>query len=281
MLTSLSVAAAFPSVPYLPSSSLMKRHGGTLTFSTEKSNVIVGPNGAGKSALLNTLALRFLASQTGESALDGRYMSDRENEVLWSKASRWGDDWAFMAGLTVETDNAPARYYRPGHIPGNECGVTHAMMLGYMDEAKAFARLTEHKSSGQKRLALLDAVMPLLAGKDLPKQYALRNWSGGREPRNLDRSQHNMPWDYQKEVLRALFGPINGGVPLVLMDEPEQSLDALAEVRLWKALAGVDCTGLQVIVATHSLYPLLNPDAFNIIEAVDGYVDEVRALAKA
>lgn len=279
MLTSLTVAPTFAAVPYLHSSSLMQRHAGALTFSTSKPNVIVGPNGAGKSALLNALALRFLASQTGDSSLDGRYMRDRDNEGLWTKSSGWSHDWEFMAGLTVDTDNAPARYYRPGHVPGNETSAVHAMMCGYMDEAKAFARLTEDKSSGQKSLALLDAVMPLLAGKDLPRQYALRNWSGGREPRKLDHSRHNMPWDYQREVLRELFGPVNGGVPLVLMDEPEQSLDALAEMRLWRAIAGVNCNELQVIVATHSLYPLLHPDSFNIIEAVDGYAASVRELA--
>lgn len=279
MLTSLSVAPSFAAVPYLYTSSLMRRHLGELQFSSSKPNVIVGPNGAGKSALLSTLALRFLASQTGESCLDGRYMRDRDNDVLWSKASGWSNDWTFMAGLSVDTDNAPARYYRPGHIPGNETSVTHAMMCGYMDAARTYDNLTRNKSSGQKSLAVLDSVTPLLAGQAMPKEYALHNWSGGRQPRELSRSQHHMPWDYQAEVLKELFGGVDGGVPLVLLDEPEQSLDAMAEMRLWQAVAGVDCSKMQVLVATHSLYPLLHPEKFHIIEAVDGYAEDVRALA--
>lgn len=279
MLHSLSVATPFAAVPHLPTSQLMLRHGGKLRFSLAKPNVVVGPNGSGKSALLHTLALRFLASQTGQSSLDGRYLSDRDNEQLWSKPAGWGDAWEFMAGLTVATDDAPARYYRPGHIPGNEDSVTHAMMCGYMCEAKAYARLTEQKSSGQKSTALLDNVRPVLDGSALPTQYTLHNWSGGRTPSKVDEPwRHRSPWESQADVLRGVFGGVRGGVPVVLMDEPEQSLDALAELRLWKAIEAADCSKVQVIVATHSLYPLQHTRRFNVIEAADGYAAEVQAL---
>jgi predicted ATPase len=63
-----------------------------------------------------------------------------------------------------------------------------------------------------------------------------------------------------------------------MMDEPEQSLDAKAEMLLWGQIAKADCDKVQVIVATHSLYPLMHPELFHLIEAVPGYAQEVRKL---
>lgn len=276
MLKTLSVAG-FKAVPYLETSALMKRAGGKLKFSSSKPNVIVGPNGAGKTALMETLALRFLAQLTGESCLDGKYISGHDSEPLWSCTASWRNDWAFLKGLEVVTDNAPARYYRPNHVPGNETSITHAMMCGYFEQAKAFGALTKDKSSGQQSQALQRSLLKTLAGEELPRTYPLLNWSGGREPREL-RGHFTTSYDHQAEALKALFAKVDGGVPLVLMDEPEQSLDAKAELQLWQAISRADCSQMQIVVATHSLYPLLHRKKFNLIEAVDGYVDEVLAL---
>ena len=79
-------------------------------------------------------------------------------------------------------------------------------------------------------------------------------------------------------MLKKLFQPAETAVPLILMDEPEQSLDARAEGSLWAAIANADCSTMQIIVATHSLYPMLNKDKFNIIETETGFVAEVRRL---
>jgi predicted ATPase len=277
MLTSLAVKD-FQAIPYLETSELLTRHKGKLKFSTTLPNVIVGPNGAGKTALMETLAFRFLAQLTGTSRLDGGFTSKGDGAALWTKADGWRDDWTFMKGLTVETDNAPARYYRPGHIPGNEVGIAHAMMTGYFDEAKAYGELVDQKSSGQKSQALLASLLDVLAGLNLPRTYGTHNWGYGREPRDLNRQQWTGPWEYQAEVLKALFANVDGGMPLVLMDEPEQSLDARAEMHLWNALSAVDCSNLQVIVATHSVYPLLHPEKFNIIEGTKGYARDVLKL---
>jgi predicted ATPase len=62
------------------------------------------------------------------------------------------------------------------------------------------------------------------------------------------------------------------------MDEPEQSLDAWASATLWSRIAEADCAKVQIVVATHSWYPILHPEAFNIIEAVPGFLEEVRSL---
>jgi hypothetical protein len=146
----------FKAVPHLETSLLMQTHQGSITFATDKPNVIVGPNGSGKSSLLEAIALRFLAFYYASSALDRRYLDDRPAETRWVKTrgKNWTTCFKYLPGLDVKTDNAPIRYYRPGFCPGNESDITTAMMTGYLKEAKAFGELTRDKSSGQKCLAI-------------------------------------------------------------------------------------------------------------------------------
>jgi ABC-type cobalamin/Fe3+-siderophores transport system ATPase subunit len=282
MIESLSVKD-FTAVPYLETSQLMQNHGGKLRFSMTKPNALVGPNGSGKSALLQALALRFLAFQTGESALDGKYISGHDADCYWFKENYWGHDFQYLKGLTCKSDGAAALYYRPGHIPGNEDGITEAMMMGYFEEAKAYARLVEKKSSGQQAQAVQLKIQELLAQPEPKLAFKFMNWSRGTVPLDLDRRDSfgrsaASDNDYKAEVLRALTSQKESTVPLVMMDEPEQSLDALAEMKLWTQLRGVDSTKVQLIVATHSLYPLLNPKHFNLIETVPGFIKEVNRL---
>ncbi len=282
-MLSLLSASNFKAMPWLERSQLLTTLGGSVRFSDKKPNVIVGPNGAGKSALLDALALRFLASQSGVSALDDKYLTGVDAKDLWSRSADWRQDWRYLEGLEVRTDNGPALYYRPNHIPGNESDVTHALMCGYEREARAFDALTREKSSGQKSQALLERLVQALRGEALPADYVEKNWRFGRAARSREdiaRPGWVGPWEYQAEVLKELVKDGAQGRPLVLMDEPEQSLDARAEVQLWKAIEAADCSRMQVIVATHSVYPLLHPGKFRIIEAVEGYARDVRALMR-
>jgi len=269
----------FEAVPHLAGTQLMCTHGGAIEFSTTKPNVIVGENGAGKSALLMTLAIRFLAWFTGYSAFDSKYTSlNRDAIEWWGRPRGWGTDWQFMPGLQCETDNAPALYYRPGHIPGNEHSVTTAMMCGYFDLARQYAKLTDNKSSGQACLATMDRVIRAVAGEELPTEYAHVNWRFGREvpPPNERRGQFVGDWEWQAHVLKSLMVPAPGCRPLILMDEPEQSLDARAEARLWKSIEAADLGKVQIIVASHSVYPILHPERFHLIECEAGYAQAVR-----
>jgi energy-coupling factor transporter ATP-binding protein EcfA2 len=277
MITNL-VANKFRAVPYLETSQLMQGHPKGLHFSLKQPNVIVGPNGAGKSALLKAMALLTLSHVTGESAFDDKYTLDRDADTYWTELPRWRE-FEFLQGLTVKSDHGPALYYRPGHIPGNETGITHAMMTGYFKEAKEYASLVEHKSSGQKSQALLQKVEAALTGKTTSWEYQYVNWRSGKELRDPGHNRSPMPWDLRAEILKKRHAETpETAIPLVLMDEPEQSLDARAEVALWQTIASAPCKKVQVIVATHSLYPLLHPNGFNLIEAVPGYAKEVRSM---
>ena len=257
----------------------MQNHKGALSFSTIKPNVIVGKNGTGKSALIETLALRFLAYFTGQSEFDGKYLTNKDSKIWWTKKNKWGDDYAWLNGAVCKTDNGPALYYRPNHIPGNETGVVHAMMTGYFDEARAYARMTEKKSSGEKSKALLSGIIENLSGNNLPSEYKYRNWQFGKNPADLRERYRKCGWvgedDHQAEVLKSVYSPQEGWMPIVLMDEPEQSLDALAEAELWKAIANTNCEKVQIIVAAHSLHPILNKGKYNIIETEPGFMDSI------
>jgi predicted ATPase len=275
----------FAAVPYLETSSLAQTHGGQVAFSSDRPTVLVGPNGSGKSALLTALALRFLAYFTGESTFDDKFVRSTESKTWWSKSHEWRNDFTYLKGFSTTGDNAPALYYRPGHIPGNERCVTTAMMCGYFDEARAYDRAVKEKSSGQATQTLLEKALAALSGSCLPHEYLYRDWRAGKEPKDLRAWTAEARWlgdyDYQAEVLKVQFASTDG-VPLILLDEPEQSLDALAEVKLWKLIEAADYRRIQVIVASHSLYPLLNPDSdsFHLIETEPGYCERVRGLIR-
>jgi energy-coupling factor transporter ATP-binding protein EcfA2 len=278
-------AKDFPAVSHLETSSLMQSHPKGIKFSTTKPNVIVGPNGSGKSALLETLAIQTLSWFSGRSTLDDSYTVGRDSDAMWGKDRPYGNDFTFLKGLEVKTDNAPALFFRPNHIPGNDDNVATAMMCGYFDEAKAYGAMTRNKSSGQKSLAVLESVRALLTSQEPQLAVGYNNWRAGKEPKDLsireagDWMNRHSPWDYKAEILKKRVADVQpGAVPVVLMDEPEQSLDARAELSLWREIERCDGAKLQVIVATHSLYPLMNPNAFHFIEAEPGYIQSVRAL---
>lgn len=271
-------ANGFAAVPYLETSLLMTSQAGSVRLSTKKPNVIVGPNGAGKSAFLKALALRTLSELKGVTELDSRYLKyGSEAEAFWA-ISRWPREARFLPGLECDTRNARALYYRPELIPGDERCATTAMMCGYFESARAYMRRTEKKSSGQACRAQLETVGATLKTGLLPAAGRPENWSYPTQPKKEAPSGYPDDRELQVRALQELVVEQPGAIPLVLLDEPEQSLDTRAELQLWADIAAVDCEKLQVIVATHSLYPLLNPKRFNIIEAEPGYAAAVRAL---
>lgn len=279
-------AKDFKAVPYLETSALMQSHPKGVKFSQKKPNVIIGPNGAGKSALLKALSLQTLSHFTGESSFDDHYVTGNDCKDFWASEGYWAKEFHFLPGLTCATDNAPALYYRPSHIPGNDDSIAASMMCGYFDKAKKYGQLVKEKSSGQQSQALLEKLRTTLSSSKPELAFSYINWRFGKVPQDFsDRKNQggnfNRPGDYeyQAEILKKTYGTqATDAIPVLLMDEPEQSLDTKAEIMLWKQIEAADTSRLQIIVATHSLYPLLHPKAFNLIEAVPGYIDEVQRL---
>ncbi|MBC8737231.1 hypothetical protein F6X40_10470 [Paraburkholderia sp. UCT31] len=273
-------ARGFKAVPYLETSLLMQTHAEGVAFSEDKPNVIVGPNGAGKSALLTALSLQTLTYFSGVSSFDENYTTGVDAGGFWEQVgSRWSNDYRFLPGLTCDTDKGPAMYYRPHHIPGNDNDVTTAMMCGYSKQARAYEEKVRHKSAGQQSQALLEKLNDVLDGDVSGVRYQYINWRHGREVCEFERGRYVCDFEYQAEILKREFGNVAGDAkPVLILDEPEQSLDARAEAVMWGKIAKVDTARVQVIIATHSLYPLMHPEKFHIIEAVPEYVKEVQAL---
>lgn len=55
-------------------------------------------------------------------------------------------------------------------------------------------------------------------------------------------------------------------------------MDMSKEIDFWDRLLKVDTGEIQMVIATHSLYPLISPkfkDKFNYIETVAGYKQSI------
>jgi energy-coupling factor transporter ATP-binding protein EcfA2 len=285
------LAKDFTAVPYLETSQLMLNHPEGITFSLDKPNVILGPMGSGKSAIMRALALHTLSYSVGESAFENMYVEKLTHfDDLWTDGGYKaydedvGSGWKFLAGLTGDFDVAPAVFYRPGAIPGDRSDLNEAFCFGYSDLAWAHRDATEEKSTGQGNLALLQKFMAALEEGFPSKDYKFVNWDWGktRKTREQLRDRGNpMPWELQAEVLKARYLNVPKDViPCAMADEPERSLDAKAQAQFWQKVAAADMSRIQVIVTSHSLYPILYPERFHIIETVPGWVKEVRDIMK-
>lgn len=269
----------FQAVPYLESTLFMQAHNNALAFSKEKPNVIVGPNGSGKSALLTALSMLTLTYYTDTSNFDRGYLAMQDADLFWldPEPERWRRNITFLKGLSARSDMAPALYYRPNRLPGNEEGLTHSMCMGYSEQAHSMIAMVHNKSSGQRSQNVQVLLREVLQGKRL--KYTWNHWGARKVPLDIPPGVYTGDGDAKHNALLAYFSTRNeDGVHTILLDEPEQSLDARAEIELWHALAETNPALNQIICATHSIYPMLHLDKFNVIETVPGYVESVLSL---
>lgn len=277
MLTSVSVESPFAAVSYLADTLLMSTQQRKVRLDITKPNVIIGPNGSGKSAFLRALSLLTLSNLTGVTSLSDRYVSF--NNKLWDlDGESYLKNWCFLQGLMFEGVLNPTYYYRPGFIPNEERCLTTALMCGFEKEARKVGELTGKFSSGQAAKNLMSHLFDLLdAQENQPASHPTwryptqsdkfkfqRGYMGDAETQALALVRHHESFETQQR--------------LIILDEPEQSLDAYQEALLWERLAAVDCNKTQLVIATHSAHPIMNDSHFNLIETVASYAAVTRAL---
>lgn len=277
MFSSIKVDSHCQVVPHYTQTELFKNNP-TIKLSTEKVNVIVGPNGSGKSSLLQMLGDRFFATTAGVTSADRNYCDRFDYPNLFTnKKVSYRNDQVFAEGLSFEGSlSGLAYYYHPEFKPGNYDMLTAAMMCGFSKEVEVYRAATRHKSSGQQKSALLNAILKHVTLFQSQNQVLNKNrWSGSLT------ASTEMPWNAsESDVRRNIICqhlPTEFTEMLVLLDEPEQSLDTVSELRLWDTLINKD-PAAQIIVATHSLRPFMLADQVHFIEAVPGYVKSVQNL---
>lgn len=272
MIKSIKIAD-FRAVPHLETSLFGGQLQQGIKLSSKKPNVIVGPNGSGKSAFMEALTLMTFTHDFEESALTGFYVHE---DRLWKDIPSWSRDHVFLEGMEVKGDFGPGLFFRPGHIPGNEKSVAASMMCGFFNEARDYGKLVENKSSGEGGRARLEKIKQLLAEPGVV-EVQFKDWNYGKEPVDLKSSSYTSHNHWRAEHLKDRARKMTGS-PVALMDEPEQSLDAREEMLLWKLIEAADTSKVQVIVVTHSLYPIIHSENFNLIETQKGYIQELKGF---
>lgn len=281
MLSSIKLED-FKAMPYLAKTPLMLNNSQRITFAPDRPNVIVGPIGSGKSALLEALALRYLAYFLPVTTFSAEYVLAAERKSWWKNdGPSWNPSFAFLPGLITEGMPGTCLYYHPDYIPGRQATASHAMMLGYTHAAKEYAEQSRNRSAGQKNYALLKKAIDVLSSRELLVGLNYKDWLYGTKPGQFKAvggpGQLPVECIQKADVLLKLVAPAVDDKPLLLLDNPERALDARSELTLWRHIEMADCQSMQIVVATHSIYPLMRPDLFNIIEAVPGYCASVLA----
>lgn len=271
----LTISDKFTYFPHFKDTSLFKRYGGVFSLEPTRVNVLVGPNGSGKSTLLDILSLLTLSIDFEQSRASKEYLKDE----LWTNEDKWGS-WAeerYLIGATLSEGFCPALSFKPHRIPGNERCVTTAMMVGYFEEAREYAAKTENKSTGQSVSAQLSTIRAFLQSQG---ELEVRNKEAfglpvSEKKRLVDSHYSRGCYNSRKFLLTQRIRWATGH-RLVIMDEPEQSLDMRANLQLWGELANLKLKNTTVIVASHSPFALNK--AFNVLEGEKGYANEIRTL---
>lgn len=208
-------------------------------------NFIVGPNGSGKSTLTKTIARLFMAEQGGRQTITQTSTMDMFD--IFDKNNPFDS-------FVVDHDGGPVFYMNPEDSVG--------MMGGGFDDdffKEGFLNTTSKVSSGQKSIRGMNRILNLI-----------QEWADGA-PNVDDRLGGKCNDLYQGRVDLAMefMKPSRDGRPLIILDEPDSSVDMLGEIELFNLLrdASANC---QIIVNTHSQLAL-DMEA-NVIETVDGYV---------
>lgn len=205
-------------------------------------NAIYGPNGSGKSTLLMTIAKMLCCHQGGRQVVTGESLRE-----IGHKAP-------FKDGVLPDHDGSPIIYFDPGAAVGLFGG-----MAAFDDDffMEGVQNAVMKGSSGQTTAFRMQPVL----GAILEGKWSSVEWKVAKD-------RHD--W-----LAKLLEGTGHKECPTLLLDEPSRSLDLRSELGLWRVINKAVKDGVQVIVATHAVFPLNRPGV-NFIETAPGYVKQTR-----
>lgn len=217
-------------------------------------NVIWGENGSGKSTVLTAIA-KPLCCFDGDHQLVGEWTAADMTEYDHKTGTR-----PLKTGILPVHDGSPIMHFDPSQAVGlmgggfdwdfGDAGIQNAMFKG---------------SSGQTTLMRMNRAIVTALDPKVP--WPEVQWKG-RKP------------EYMPELAEFLKGDGNRVRPTLLLDEPSRSLDLIKEIRLFKLLQKIADSGVQVIVATHSVFALHLKGA-KFIDTSPGYSTMARIDTEA
>jgi len=221
----------------------------TYTFSPGL-NILWGANGSGKSSLLRLLSRMFLCEQ-GQDEQKATFHSLHEVFKIGS------NDPSRYDAIKVLHDGSPVLYLDSGVGKGQ-------LYAGAFDDdffTDSLASFAFKGSSGQTTYYRLDNVVRRLIKKDF------------KEP---DLSK---VWDKPKKAILEGFlkGTLEKSHPTILIDEPERSLDIMAQVTFWNFIRSYQ-DKYQFIIATHNLFACNLSEANYIPFGDPKYLDHCREI---
>lgn len=237
-------------------------------------NVLVGENGCGKTTMLRTMGAYAGCPGNGWSGplmpfdLQGASLGsdscpDYPERFSLAAPGKVRADVAWDGGpcflsLSSESDRPMATSV--SDFDSSLMGMREAM-------TRKFAKL----SSGQTRLDSLGRA--LSAMKDIPD---IRNGDKVRGPDGLiSRSRVNDHWLAYALAFDKYLETLPGGSPTLLLDEPDRSLDPVAQAAVWNGLARFSKDrGIQVVASTHSVYAL-RCDNVRVTEVRKGFLEDL------
>lgn len=204
-------------------------------------NVIFGKNGSGKSTILTTIA-KLLCCYDGDQQLVGQHTTTDMTEYDSGTKTR-----KLRLGVNVEHDGSPIMHFDPSQRVG--------LIGGSFDWDFGDAGLRNtmfHGSSGQTCMMRMNRCLAAAFRGEWPELV----WKTHKQP----------------ELVALLAGDGTKVRPTLLLDEPSSNLDLRTEIMLMQGLQRIANSGVQVIVATHSVFAL-HFDGATIIDTTKDYAD--------
>lgn len=219
-------------------------------------NILWGKNGSGKTTVIKAMARLLHCEQSGDPVVTKHSVGELGARF------QFGDTpvTSLKAAMTLDHDGQGCRYFDPSNTVGLQFGGT-SFDYDFMDMGM---RNTMFKgSAGQTTSMRFDK----LIGQVLKRQHPELEWK-------ISRDSVNSVWGEKIDVAtHFLQGSGDKGPPTIFLDEPTRSLDIPYQMRLWKFIRCYQSL-VQFIIASHSLFALMLPEANYIDMADDGYLEQ-------